>query len=695
MRISAIVILVALFLWPAAVFGQSPEFWDAYDRANELSAEGRYQEAIPFAKEALRLSEREFGPNDPTTAITINNLALLYIDQGRFAEAEPLYKRALAIWEKALGPDHPDVALGLGNLAVLYRAQGHLPEALDHIRRASTIHRNRTMAGAGQRSAGALSEQKEERPLFAFHVDVAFQAATEDPSQQSTLHGEAFEVSQLARTTAAAGAVSQMAARFGASSDELARVVRKHQDTLDLWRSLDAKLIEEVSKPKDERNAERESRLRGELEQADRELKALGAELSEKFPEYAEYASPQPLAVSTVQDLLRDGEALIAYLVSGGESYFWVVRRDAMGMFRAEIDSQDLYERVVSLRDTLEPPKGAPPDILPSFTRKSHELYEKIFAPVRSFLDGIEHIFLIPDGALESLPFGVLVTEEPAGPVNELSDYREASWLAWEYALTTLPSVSSLRALRVFAEPGQKEKRFIGFGDPVLEGEEGRTSSADLFSYRSIADVEKVRALAKLPNTADELREIARSLGADEDSIYLGERATEKTVKALDLSGTEVIAFATHGLVSGKRSGFNEPGLVLTPPREGTALDDGILTASEVAQLELYPGLVVLSACNTATEDGSPGAEGLSGLARAFLYAGGRALLVSHWPVVSAAATEITTRLFEETAGTAEIGRAEALRRSMLALMETPDKPYYAHPLFWAPFVVVGEGAAP
>jgi len=76
-------------------------------------------------------------------------------------------------------------------------------------------------------------------------------------------------------------------------------------------------------------------------------------------------------------------------------------------------------------------------------------------------------------------------------------------------------------------------------------------------------------------------------------------------------------------------------------------------------------------------------------------YTGGRALLVSHWPVVSTAATEITTRLFEETVGTAAIGRAEALRRSMLALMETPDKPYYAHTPFWAPFVVVGEGAAP
>ena len=132
---------------------------------------------------------------------------------------------------------------------------------------------------------------------------------------------------------------------------------------------------------------------------------------------------------------------------------------------------------------------------------------------------------------------------------------------------------------------------------------------------------------------------------------------------------------------------------MFTPPETGTEADDGLLTASEIATLELDADWVILSACNTAAADGTPGAEGLSGMAKAFFYAGARALLVSHWPVVSAAATEITTRLFEETADTAAIGRAEALRRSMLSLMNTSDKPYYAHPLFWAPFVVVGEGA--
>ena len=265
------------------------------------------------------------------------------------------------------------------------------------------------------------------------------------------------------------------------------------------------------------------------------------------------------------------------------------------------------------------------------------------------------------------------------------------------YALTVLPSVSSLKALRRFAGTADAAKPFIGFGDPVLEGSPGSGRGlelAALFSRGAVADVEAVRDLPALPETAGELAAIAATLGASGANLYLGERAAESNVRALDLSDYRVLAFATHGLVAGNLIGVAEPALVLTPPEASTEDDDGLLTASEVALLELDADWVILSACNTAAADGTPGAEGLSGLAKAFFYAGSRALLVSHWPVFSDPAVKLTTRMFEETANNPG-GGGEALRRSMLALMEDGESPHYAHPMFWAPFIVVGEGGVP
>jgi CHAT domain-containing protein len=138
--------------------------------------------------------------------------------------------------------------------------------------------------------------------------------------------------------------------------------------------------------------------------------------------------------------------------------------------------------------------------------------------------------------------------------------------------------------------------------------------------------------------------------------------------------------------------GLGEPALALTLPAQPNDLDDGLLTASEVAQLKLNADWVVLSACNTAAGD-KPGAEALSGLARAFFYAGARALPVSHWSVDSEAATRLTTSTFSIMNSEPKLGRAEALRRAMLAYMNDKASPLNAYPAFWAPFSLVGEGA--
>jgi CHAT domain-containing protein len=196
-----------------------------------------------------------------------------------------------------------------------------------------------------------------------------------------------------------------------------------------------------------------------------------------------------------------------------------------------------------------------------------------------------------------------------------------------------------------------------------------------------------------LPETTDELCAVARRLGAPTSDILLGRRMTEAAVKTLSAEGRlrdyRILHFATHGLVAGDLADIVEPALMFSPPETATELDDGLLTASEVAQLDLDADWVVMSACNTAA-GASKSAQALSGLARAFFYAGARALLVSHWAVDSQAAVAITTGAFDAQSADPTIGRAEALRRSIRALIASGG--VKAHPAVWAPFILVGDG---
>jgi CHAT domain-containing protein len=299
-----------------------------------------------------------------------------------------------------------------------------------------------------------------------------------------------------------------------------------------------------------------------------------------------------------------------------------------------------------------------------------------------------------------------------------------------------LPSVASLKALRQFAKTSRASKPYLGIGNPLLEGAQDHPQWGEYYKQqarlardkrcsgapaalqvatargqRSVgafdrlfrgtqADIEEVRQFTPLPDTADELCEVGRRLGVPESEILLGAGATETRLKELSEQGRladyAILHFATHGALTGQVQGSAEPGLILTPPEKGTggpqtlARDDGFLTASEIATLKLDADWVILSACNTAGAQ-SENAEALSGMARAFFYAGARALLVSHWEVGSEAAVKLTTRAFAELKANPRLGRAEALRLSMRELIEHGALAK-AHPSQWAPFVVVGEG---
>ncbi|MFM9850864.1 MAG: CHAT domain-containing protein [Hyphomicrobiaceae bacterium] len=451
----------------------------------------------------------------------------------------------------------------------------------------------------------------------------------------------------------------------------------------------------------------RRTTLRNDLDTTERALDEARAGIVKAFPDYLALAEPKPLSVAEVQTLLRGDEALVAILVGSTRSFAWAISRDRADWAQIDAGTSALAEQVTALRNGLDPmaqqdaegAAGSQAGVVRAFdAERSHALYRQILGPVAAVLDGKRHVMIVPTGALTSLPFQVLVTEPPprAGAGGS-TDFRNVAWLIKKHALSVLPSVPSLNALRKLTPGSSAPEPFFGMGDPVLQGPDaGRQRSARRRSldaparyYRDgLADVSALRELTPLPDTAGELRTIAKVLKAPPDAINLGAAASETRVKSAPLDRYRVIQFATHGLVAGDLSGLAEPALVLTPPPVPAEADDGLLTASEIAVLKLDAEWVVLSACNTAAGSGQ-GAEALSGLARAFFYAGARALLVSHWAVYSEAAVELTTRTFETLAASPGLGRGEAFRRSMLKLIEDGKPPSY-----WAPFVIVGEAGS-
>jgi CHAT domain-containing protein len=462
-----------------------------------------------------------------------------------------------------------------------------------------------------------------------------------------------------------------------------------------------------------------------------------------------------------VQALLRNDEALVAFLITGAKStsertFVWVITSADVRWRSIEVGSTSLQDEIGALRCGLDyslwqyasdgqedtEPNSAKREqqhcrdvgggaaavydaygtlkSLPRFDlARAHALYAALFGPIEDLIKG-RHLIVVPSGALTQLPFQVLVTAAPDPALSGADALRHASWLIRGQDISVLPSVSSLRALRVFGKPSRATQPMVGFGNPLLEGSNpayaelavraraNATCPVEVASLSAVprgvpafmlrgglADVAEIRAASPLPETADELCAVAADLHVPASDIYLGARATVAQVRTLSDAGElqrfRLVHFATHGALAGQVGGNSEPGLILTPPATPTEADDGYLSASKIAGLKLDADWVILSACNTAA-GGSKDAEALSGLARAFFYAGTRALLVSHWSVNSEATVKLITGAIRRMSTERSIGRAAALRQAMLTLIDEGSDTA-AHPATWAPFVVVGEGA--
>jgi CHAT domain-containing protein len=572
--------------------------------------------------------------------------------------------------------------------------------------------------------------------------------APNDPKHRE----QAFKLFQRNFDTRTASALSQMAARTAAAGSELAQLVRQQQDLTQRRARADKDLIAALGAR--QANNTRPVELRAELQRFDDELGRIGRDLSQRFPQYSSLVSPEPSSLTEVQRILKPDEALVGFLEIPGnsslpaETHGWVVTREAVEWRRLDAGDQPTGWVVTALRCGLDDDAwdrspessalcqrltgvsretGRP---LPFSLNRAYGLYQRLLAPFEPMLktsDGKwRHLLVVLSGPLAVLPIETLVTAQPAEDLPARFDgYRDVQWLGIRQPITMLPSVASLVTLRAHAKESAATEPFIGFGNPLLVGENGidkrawsKQSCTNLAPAEStrvgaeqvaqafgaavrggVADVNSLRRVAPLPETADELCAVAAAVGAGEDAVNLGARATEARIKALSADGAlakaRIVHFATHGLLASEAKlfagGKAEPSLLLTPPATATESDDGLLTASEIADLKLDADWVILSACNTAAGE-TGGIDAFSGLARAFFYAGARSLLVSHWYVDSAATVELVTSIFSEIRSDPQIGRSEALRRSIVRLISHAGR--RAHPATWAPFVVVGEGAA-
>ena len=690
-----------------------------------LQFQGRFQEALAHAQTSLTMRERPGRESGQALAHSLHTLAYVYwglgqpdqagiyseramqiydapgpdperriywsietrlllaeVEQkkGRIAEARPYREEAVRRAELMFG-DAPLTARTLYALGRQSEAEGDLTGALERYRRAAAIQvRNRAVRG----TIRSLDVDA--------YIDCLFRAAAASPDQAPALHAEMLAAAQIPREPETAKALQQMSARVAAGTPALAAVVRDIQDAGRRRDRLRGAVAAESLKPADQRlPAAQAERFARELREAGERMEALEQRLQAQFPLYAQFVADTPVTGAELSGLLRDDEALLSFLVLPRSTVVFVTRKSGVYARRLPIGPLTIRRDVEAVRRSVEVKDGA---VTPFHLAAAHRLHTRLIAPIADRLAGIGHLVVAPGGSLQSLPFGLLVTK-PATAVPD-GDYRGVSWLGRDLAITVVPSIRAFRRVRSAGRGGSAPQPFIGFGDPAFGGAAGSSASmVELHrACREEAGVEPrlLAGLARLPETVAELRQMARTLGADAAAVVTGADATEKRVRATDLSQYRVVAFATHGLLPGELRCQGEPALALTPPATaGERAADGLLDASEVMQLHLNADWVVLSACNTADPDGKLGGESLSGLTGAFIYAGARAVLATHWAIASRPTVALTTGALGVYAREPARGKAEALRRAQRALAGEKET---SHPFFWAPFVLVGDGGA-
>ena len=699
---------------------------------NVLSRKGDFPEAMKqfnLAREGMKenpyLYETMFTRN--------SNLMLTLLKTGRLDEAMRIISHVYEWNRKNFGEKHPETIMSLGLRGMANAMAGNNRQAFDDLSSSlpvlmgqgsknNVLNRlNRTILETYINFLGRIYRTPLEKELGVRASDEAFRIA-------GYLGGQSIQE-----------ALGESSARAAAAYDpELSDFVRREQDMHKQIQALQENLSDAMMAPPGQQDTKALNTMKTTMESIYKARNAILAEINKRFPKYANFTNPQFVTIDKVRESLQQNESLISIFTADDKTYIWAVPKKGENRFSVTpLGKKDLTQMVSHLRKALDPNPNTLGDI-PAFDLiRAYHLYDGLLKPVEPAWKDAKDLLITVNGPLGNLPLSLLPTESVhlADEKGELfANYREIPWLIRKVSVTMLPSVNALVTLRSLPESDPERKAFAGFGDPIFNLEQlamdgSSKSNAPVNKETTSEDIQLARRgiklqvrgvritgkgnldddkmistqlnqLDRLPDTAEEIRSIAKVLGTDANgSIFLGKDFSQHRLKSMNLSDRKVIAFATHALVPGDLDGLDQPALALSSPTVTGEKGDGLLTTDEILKMKLNADWVVLSACNTGASEGK-GAEAVSSLGKAFFYAGTRALLVTMWSVETTSARKLVTGIFQSQEENKALSRAQALRKSILNLIdketlkdETTGKiaASYAHPLFWAPFVVVGD----
>jgi CHAT domain-containing protein len=509
-------------------------------------------------------------------------------------------------------------------------------------------------------------------------------AASARPAESQRWLTEMFEAAQLAQGGVTSQQIAQATARLSenARDPKVAAAIRAREDIrarlADLYRERDQ------LEPGAGANAQAASpELDARIAKAQEEAAEGESALQAASPNYGQLVQ-QVAPAADVLAALAPGEAFVSLMLSDTSGWAFALRNGRIDVSAIPGGLPEMARLVRRVRESIENTTGTPP---PFDAEAAHAIYRATLAGLEPALQGADAMVIVPSGPLLSLPFELLLT----GPATR-DQLATAPWLLRRASISHVPAAANFVSLRKIAGNSRATRAWFGFGDfrPVTLAQATRT-----FGNECSDSARLYAGMPPLPFARAELEVSRRLLGAAANDALLGPAFTVPGVKRASLKDVRILHFATHALLPAELRCQAEPAIVTSAPPGAPDAAGSLLTASAILELDLDADTVILSACNSGGPGGTTAGESLSGLARSFFYAGARSLLVTHWSVNDQIAAYLVADSLRRLSETPSLGITGAMRAAQLGMLDEAGKGFVAdvaHPFYWAPFAVIGEG---